>query len=405
MPECRDWRRRKIRWSRRRDATLSPPARDRRWNSRARGRAPELHPHVPPELRFALSSSSVLLRASGAHHAVAAGVHPEYDPALRDPDQRMQPHPDHREDDQDREGAGHVEIEVLLQDEIAEPCLGADELADDGANHRQHDGDVEPDEDVGQRLQQAHHTEHLPARRGIGDHHLDLVVRRGAQSHDGVGKQWEERDGRSDHDLGCNPVAEPDHDDRCDRDLGNGLEGDDIGIEDPFHQRRERDDEAQHQAAGRADHKTGHDLVQRDREMPLQIARLEALPHCHRDLRGRRQHDLRDAEEAYRPFPAADEDEEHGRLQQYVAGRAIECPWSVGPHVHIGCAHAACAHVPCTHASRLPSDRKCRRMAATKRPNSGVLCMAKVRGRGRSTLITSTIRPGRGVMTTTRSAR
>ena len=57
------------------------------------------------------------------------------------------------------------------------------------------------------------------------------------------------------------------------------------------------------------------------------------------------------------------------------------------------------------HASKLPAEPKCRRIAATKRPNSGVFCMASVRGRGKSMSITSTMRPGRGVMTTTRSAR
>src|SRR5229473_2232418 len=84
--------------------------------------------------------------ASRTYDTFTRHVHPKHDPALRQADQGMQSHPDHRKDDQDCEGAGHIEIEVLLQDEIAEARLGPDEFADNGADHRQNDRDIEPDE-------------------------------------------------------------------------------------------------------------------------------------------------------------------------------------------------------------------------------------------------------------------
>src|SRR5689334_4533174 len=55
---------------------------------------------------------------SRTDNALARGVHPEHDAALQRADHRMQADADRRQDDQDRESAGHVEVEVLLQDEV-----------------------------------------------------------------------------------------------------------------------------------------------------------------------------------------------------------------------------------------------------------------------------------------------
>src|SRR5262249_42583605 len=86
---------------------------------------------------------------SRTYNAFARHVHPEYDSALRDADQTVKPHADHGKDDQNGESAGHVEIEVLLQDEVSETCLRADEFADDRSYDRQHDGDVETNKNIG----------------------------------------------------------------------------------------------------------------------------------------------------------------------------------------------------------------------------------------------------------------
>src|SRR5438552_10860542 len=79
--------------------------------------------------------------------AVEGALHPEDHATLNRVDDHVQADPHDREDDQDREDAGHVHVEVALQYEIAEPGLGADELAHDRADDREHDGDVEAVED------------------------------------------------------------------------------------------------------------------------------------------------------------------------------------------------------------------------------------------------------------------
>src|ERR1700688_269293 len=100
---------------------------------------------------------------SCTHHLFAGRVHPEHYVAPHQADQGMQAYPDRGQDNEDRERPGHIEVEILLQDQVTEARLGADELADDGANHGEHDRDVEPDEDVRQRLVEADRGENLPA--------------------------------------------------------------------------------------------------------------------------------------------------------------------------------------------------------------------------------------------------
>src|SRR5262249_32952812 len=78
-----------------------------------------------------LPFSGRALFLSRAYDAFTRHVHPEHNSSLRDTDQSMQPHADQRKDDQNGEGAGHVEIEVLLQDEISDTCLCPDKFADD----------------------------------------------------------------------------------------------------------------------------------------------------------------------------------------------------------------------------------------------------------------------------------
>src|ERR1700730_11631376 len=61
-----------------------------------------------------LSFPSRALFLSRTHDVFTRHVHPEHNSTLRDADQTVEPYADHRKDDQNGEGTGHVEIEVLL---------------------------------------------------------------------------------------------------------------------------------------------------------------------------------------------------------------------------------------------------------------------------------------------------
>src|SRR5262249_31408147 len=68
-------------------------------------------------------------------------------------------------------------------------------------------------------------------------------------------------------------------------------------------------------------------------------------------------------------------------------------------------------HQPQHEAAKLPSHSSpppalsAARMRRTCDPNASVVITSRLRGRGKSTLSTSAMRPGRGVITSTRSAR
>src|SRR5260370_17571648 len=214
--------------------------------------------------------------------------------------------------------------------------------------------------------------------------HLDLVKRCRPQSHDAVGEQREERDRRRDDDLRTDAVTEPNHDDGCDRDLRHGLERHDVRVENAIGERHEGDDESQQQPRACAEEKTGEDLIHGYGKMPDEIAAQQAISERHGDCGRRWQHDLADAEQVYDGFPAADKYEKRQQRQQYDIREDAD-------------------RVSLAHTSRFPAELKCARMRATKRPNSGVLCIASVRGLGSSTGITWPMRPRPAVITPTPS--
>ncbi len=63
----------------------------------------------------------------------------------------MQHHTDRRKHNQDCKTARRIHREVTLQQEVAEPGLRTNELANDGANDREHNCDIETGEDERQR--------------------------------------------------------------------------------------------------------------------------------------------------------------------------------------------------------------------------------------------------------------
>jgi hypothetical protein len=61
-----------------------------------------------------------------------------------------------------------------LQDQITEPCLRFDELPDDGAEHREHEADIQARKYEGQCLRQLNVAEDLPTARRQRSEQIDL---------------------------------------------------------------------------------------------------------------------------------------------------------------------------------------------------------------------------------------
>src|SRR5437764_1130137 len=67
-----------------------------------------------------------------------------------------------------------VEGDVELQDQVAEAALGPDELAHDGAQHAEHDRDVEAREHERQGVRERDEPERLPPAGPERAHQFDL---------------------------------------------------------------------------------------------------------------------------------------------------------------------------------------------------------------------------------------
>src|SRR5687767_12663560 len=80
------------------------------------------------------------------------GLRPEDELFLQHLHEEMQGHAEDGQENQHGEHARDVEREVVLEDEVAESLLGADELADDRAEDAEDDRDVEAGEHERQRV-------------------------------------------------------------------------------------------------------------------------------------------------------------------------------------------------------------------------------------------------------------
>ncbi len=107
-----------------------------------------------------------------------------------------------------------------LDHQVAEPAFGSDELADDGAGHRQNGADLHAGKHIRQRARQLDLAEQRPARAAqrfnqIQQIGFDLAeaARRGQQDR-------EETDAEGDQDVGKDSIAEPDDEQRAERHFG-----------------------------------------------------------------------------------------------------------------------------------------------------------------------------------------
>ena len=112
-------------------------------------------------------------------------------------------------------------------DRVAEPGVGADQLAEHGSDHGDRDRHLRAREEVRQRGGQLQAAQQRPAARPERAQHLHLRRVDRAQAVERVDDDREEAD-EGDHDqLRGHAEPEPDHEDRSDHDHRHGLRGDD----------------------------------------------------------------------------------------------------------------------------------------------------------------------------------
>ncbi len=162
-------------------------------------------------------------------------------------------------------------------DQEAQALIGADELADHRADHRQRGADLQPAQQNGQRgrhfqlekvCQRVARSERINSRRSCGTERTP---------DDRVHQDGEEDDQGGDQDLRESSRAEPDHQQRCDGDDRDGLRGDDVGGQQSLQGGGLGDRVAQERRSQDSQEQPGQDLAEvtrvwRAREASLQAA-------------------------------------------------------------------------------------------------------------------------------------
>src|SRR5436309_1918619 len=338
-----------------------------------------------------------LFRLRPEDHALLHGLHDQ-----------VQGDPERGEQDEHGEDPGDVQGKVELENEVAEPALGAHELAHDGPEHAEHDGDVEPREHEGERVGERHEPKRLPAAGPQGAHEVELGRVDGLEPHDHVDEHGKEGHGRRDDDLGRDAEAEPHDDERRDGDLGQRLEGDQVGIERLLHHAELRDEGAQDDSRRRRDAEAQERLVQRHPEVrqvePALHAAHEGAPYG----AGRGNEEGGDAPGPDHPFPGRQERHEDEGNEDEVGTASHEGP---GRLAQLRPRRARRRRRPAhgiprerAQSSHPLASKRCR-IRRVYTPNSSEAIMSRSRGRDSRTSTISWIRPGRADITTTRSAR
>src|SRR3954470_16898116 len=230
------------------------------------------------------------------------GVPRDEEPLQRD-HRQVEDEPEQREAEDHREQPPGLEVVQARDDLVAEPLVAAEVLTDDGADDREDDRDLHPRQDVGQGARVLEPAERLPPARIEALHHVLLPLVHGADAEDRVQQHGEERDHRDDDDLGRDPEAEPDDEQRDQRDLRHHLRGDD----DRSHRLLEPLDPAEQRAEADAEHdrdREAHErLVERHPHVGPEAVLLDEIPHAAHDLLGLGQHERRHVEEGDDELP------------------------------------------------------------------------------------------------------
>src|SRR5829696_7908170 len=324
--------------------------------------------------------------------------------------------------EQDSEDAGHDDRRPRLgeredtglpPDLDSQRVLRASEVvAHDRADHREYGRHLQPGEDERKRVRDAHPPKDLPLAARVGTHQLDLLRPHRRQPTEGVDEHGEEAEHGGDHHL-RELVERPEP---VVRDRGEGDDRDRVGRDGERHQRRREhppagEDQGNHDPRRTAHHPAAERLL--EREPPCAPERVALGPQGSRDVGGRGQQEILDVEAADEPLPerdAGDEDDDGGEPVPQASTDAC-AEGSARDRLDGGAAHRPssatmnCSSSSGSSASKPPPSRSSRRTSRIRSAKKGSSLVSIVRGCGRLTWTTPTIRPGLADMTTTRVER
>src|SRR5580704_2115032 len=293
------------------------------------------------------------------------------------------------------EDLGRLAPRPGAQDEMAEPGIRAYELAHDDADEDERRRDLQAGEHIRQGERYAHPDEGLP-RRGPERLAAPDRVRIGAGKSAGARKgDRKEAEEYANGEARWRIDPEQYDEERRKGDLGDELEDDQIGKQGVAHHGREAGGRGKRHAKHCSDDESLDRFDAREARLAEQFRqRRHELPG---DCAGRRQDDFGNLRGRHRELPEA---EHEGRRQERQKGgqdQLFRCPV-----VAVGRAHARRSGAD---SARFPAATNNERRWAQISLNSVVSPMAKSRGRVKGMRRSSTMVPGRRVMTRTRSAR
>ena len=269
-------------------------------------------------------------------------------------------------------------------DEDPERVLRAAEVvADDGADHREHACDLQCREDVGQRVRDPHPPEDLAFARRVRPHELDLLRPHRRQASQRVHHHREEAEDRPRWRPSTRAQrAEPRVRDRGERDDRDGVRRDRVRHERVAERSPAGEHERESEGERAADEEAAERLLERE---PA------GAPHA-----------------SYRSSQSVDmTSEKRGRKKSWTP-KAGDDPLPGPTRMNAEArGRAAATFGRCRCDVIRPPLRACSasRTAVTSSKKCVSSRVSPPRGCGRSTSITSTIRPGRADMTTTRVER
>src|SRR5438093_827851 len=285
----------------------------------------------------------------------------------------------HREQDHRAERQLRLPVRGRRQDHVAEPLVRAHELPDDGADHRERDGHLGAGEEERHRHRQPDFEKRLERAGAVRAAQVEQLRRRRGEACRGVDDDGEEGDKEGDDHLGDLAVAQHQQQHRRDGDFRDGLREHDQRVQRVLQRRRIDDEHGQRHADDDGEREAAQGLV-------------EGHPRV--------------AEKAVAPVPALGED--GGRCRHDEAGNAEGVRGRFPGDEHADerrDRHEIVAHdAPANHRVAARRAKIRLRTSSLAALNRGSNSDSIVRGRGRPISRMRAMRPGRAVMTTTRSA-
>ena len=277
---------------------------------------------------------------------------------------------EHEADDRQREnGREHqrrLEVRVGDEQQVAEPLVGADELADDRAGDRERRRDLQAAEEVRQAGRQAKPQEDLHPRRAHRARQVVHLGRHRPQADRRVDHDREERDQERDQHLGQDADTEPHQEERRDRDLRHHLEEQHRRHYEAVEPLRRGDRDRERDRDADCEAVADEHLVGRDPAVVHELRQL--VEEGAEDRRRRRQQVSRRLEDRNAHLPDHEEDEDPGERDELPDDGGEEVAVLAGRCVGCDTRHRVSSlSFPPRSAARSPPARRWRRRAPVRR--------------------------------------